>query len=388
MSAGLRSRALALVVSTVSLAALAAPANAYDSLRAPPRPHAPALAGTLAVSNFAGGRVTLRVEGMAPRSLAPGETLTFGVGVGERQVVASYVQFGVEHILQTDRVVIGPGRSAYVALRAETTARVLVNNGFDESAELLLDGRSRGTLRPGETRILDTRTGTAQLALVTRGRTLAATRINLVAFAEPSWRPEAPPVGDLVVQNPLPIPVELVCDRGLVRTVAPYGRTVYEDVPVGTFHLTARRLTGERIDDEVAIIRRNGDTAWRIDAPTRGLVELDSDHFLAVRVRVDGRTVATLAADEERRLELALGFHRLEVADDRGRVILDTWVDVDPFDTTFVNASPGRHRQAYHDDDRRYDDRQADRRDDYARVDVDDDAQASAGCALPPSRSR
>lgn len=371
------------LASLTLLATLTPPAFAWDGPR-PPAMYAPAAAATLTVSNFSGGSVQVSADGLAARTIHHGQTLSFPVPPGELRVRATYRQFGVERVLQTDRVFVAPGRSAYLALRAETTGRMLVRNLFPVTAQVLVDGRVAQTLRPGEAKVVGDDVGPATLALVADGRTLATARVTLTAFTEPTFTFEPPPVGDLLVVNPLPIPIQLVCDRGMVRTVPAYGRTNYDDLPLGPFHLTARRLTGERVDDATTVVQR-GEVTWRVDAPTRGLVLVDSDHFLPTRVRVDGVMLAQLAPDEERRLELALGWHRVEVRDVKDRVVLDTWIDVDPFDLTRVDAlapRPAPVPDRYDDDRHDHDDHDHHEHWD-GQVDAGGSSGHGAGCSLP-----
>lgn len=335
------------VLSLVALGTLTTlpTADAYDSWPAQPGYHVPVHTGTLTVANNSGGRVNLQVDGQVSRSLAPWQTLSLPLPAGDNRLRVTYTQFGQERLLQSDRVFITPARTSYVTVRSETTARVMVKNGFNVPGYVSVNGKFAAALRPGESRVLSAPIGSATITLAANGATLASTRMTLAAFTEPSFVAEPPPVGDLMVHNPLPIPVELVCDRGMVRTLPAYGRTEYEDIPVGTFHLTARRLSGQRIDEEFATIRRDADLTWRIAPPQTGLVALDSDAPLQVRVRIDDRAVATLSPDENRVIEAELGWHHLDVRDAQGRLVLDTWIDVEPYDVTALSfGQPPRYQ--------------------------------------------
>lgn len=317
--------------------------------RAYPGHHDPAPTGTLVVQNRAPVAITVRVADREVRTLGPYATQVFTVPAGEPRVRASFVQFGVERVLEDRRVYVPPYRSATVDVAPERTARILVSNVNPEPAELLVDGRFVDSLAPFQEEVIAVPAGYHELTLraVGSGRALGRTRMDLRAMTEPRWRVEAPRYADVVVVNPLPIAIDLVCDRGLHRTLAPGARTVYEDVPFGTFHLTARRMTGERVDEEYIPVRTAIDATWRIDPPRTGLVQLDSEHWLPVTVRADGRAVASLAPDQDLRVELPLGWQHVEVRDAQGRTLLDTWVDVDPYDTERVRFGYDRHQRAY-----------------------------------------
>lgn len=305
--------------------------------------------GRITVVNQSGGDLTLTIGYAPPRSVRAWDTVTFTVGAGETTVRASYMQFGADRMLSNERVYVTPSRTSTVTIAPERTARLLVTNDAPYEAELLVDGRSRGRFSAGESRLVTLGVGRAELAMVGGGRTLDRTTLDLVAFAERSWRAEAPRTGDLVVVNPLPIPIQLVCAKGLVRDVAPYGQAVYRDLPAGEFRLTARRVTGETIDLEVARIPAGGSDTWRVDVPRTGFVALDSDHALDSEVRIDGRTVARIAAGAVRRIEASVGWHEVEIVDARGVTLARTWMEVEPFDVAQMSFGGQRSRGREHD---------------------------------------
>lgn len=346
--------------------------------RALPGQYQPVPTGTLVVTNRAPVPVTVRVAERETRTLGPYATQVFTVPSGEPRVRATFTQFGMERVLEDRRVYVPPYRTTQVDVAPERTARVLVTNANPEPAELIVDGRTFDGFRPFEEEVVSLPAGWHELALrsAVDGRTLGRTRMDVKVMTEPRWRVEAPRNADVVVVNPLPIPVELVGDQGQRRSLPPGGRTVYEEVPFGTLHLTARRLTGERIDDEYVQVRTAVDLTWRIDPPRTGLVTLDSDHWMPVTVRVDGRTVATLNADQELRVELPLGWQRVEVRDVQGRFVSDTWVEVEPYELERVRFGRGHHDRAYdgraESGDRDHDDRDHDDQDPYDRDDRDD----------------
>lgn len=358
----------------------------YPEAPAQPIKNVPAWLGRLTVTNTAGGPVTLSVEGLAPRALATWETATLSVTPGQRRVKVSYVQFGVEHVLENRRVDLLPNGSAYVAVRAERSARILIRNNYDIPATVTINDRVVATLTPHEARVLTTPAGSARLVMTANSRILDQKQMTLVPFAEPVWTVDPPRVADLVISNPLPIPVVLTCDRGLVRTVAPRGQTVYDDLPLGSFHLTARRVTGEYIDDATTAIRYDITNMWRVDAPTTGIVVLDNDNRMPTRLYVDGALRESLSPGEDERLTLPLGWHELTAMDAERHRVLSTWIEVRPYDTAEVRiAAPVYLRSQSHEDhhDGYHDDHHRDNSGDAVSA-RDDDLPTSEGCALPP----
>ena len=191
-------------------------------------------------------------------------------------------------------------------------------------------------LRADEVRSISQSAGTAALSLrlgrEVNSPVVAAATLDLRPFAEHTLTAEAPKTADLIVQNPFPMPIEVVCDRGIVRTIAPMSSITYAAIPTGTFHLTARRITDEYIDDmQIPVLPWTANT-WAADPPDKGLLTLDNNHPGAVRVYVDGRSSASIAPDRERRLNLPIGWHQITVRDDNGRTLQDRWVEVTAFD--------------------------------------------------------
>lgn len=313
------------------------------------------------VTNQSGAAMTLTLTGQSPRTVAAWETAVLYAPAGETTFRATYKQFGAERVLESERLYLQPERTARIVLEPEDTARTLVVNDSPYDAVLLVNGRSGPSFAPGASRIVTAPVGRTDLTLVANGRTLGHAELDLRAFAETRWVFCPPKVGDLLVQNPLPVSVELVSANGQIRVVPAFGETLYKGLPAGSFALTARRTTDEFIDRESAEIRMGGLTTWRVDPPRTGFVDLDSDHFMGAEVKIDGRCVGTLAPDMNRRFEASVGWHQVEVRDESGRVILNTWVEVEAFDVERVAFGYPVHTQARdghhdrHDRDDRHD---------------------------------
>lgn len=299
------------------------------------------------IFNEAGGTVQINLPGRAPLSLANHASAVVTLAEGPQELRASYRLFGNDYPMEEVDLFLRAGRPATAVIPPATLARFQVSNLTASVGTVFKNGSPLAELRPGESRVFASAPGIAELSFQSNGRIVDSERISLVPIQEIRWAAQPPPVGDLVVMNPFPMAVELVCDRGLVRTLPPFGSTVYEDLPVGSFHLTARRVTDEYLSDQVLPVRAGGNTTWKLDPPTQGLLTLDSDHWAYARVYVDGRQVAGLSPDQTRRLQLSVGWHELSVRDERGYSLVRRWVEVDPFEDEFVKVGRSRSEGGY-----------------------------------------
>jgi len=139
-----------------------------------------------------------------------------------------------------------------------------------------------------------------------------------------------------------------------VRTIPAYGKTVYDKLPIGGYHLTARRVSDEFVDDATSPIRPGAQTVWQVDPPQTGLVDLDNVHWAPTRLYVDGVQSGGMNPEQDRRLVLPVGWHELVVRDDKNRVIFQRWVDVEMFDTTLLSVGMTYHVPAVGYGDPRY----------------------------------
>lgn len=305
---------------------------------------APVPNGSIMVENDAGAPLTITVDALSFET-APGERVLVSLPPGDHRVTASYLQFGVKQTYFSRDILVAPEAAITASIPRETVARVAITNPAPFGATLSLGGRELGRIEAGKTLIKSAPVGAQQVVLRFDNGTTDSEILGMAPYAEHRWTADPPPVtGDLLVQNPLPIPIELVCSRGLVRTVPAYGSTRYDGVPAGVFSLTARRVTDEPIDAEGLKVVPGRTVTWRVDAPTTGLVSIDNDLGVPSRVYIDGAPRLSLSAEHNQRLVLPLGWHRVTIRDAHGRELQDRWIEVKPYDTSTVHYGNDRAR--------------------------------------------
>lgn len=286
--------------------------------------------GSVYVTNQTSTALTITVDGVSV-VLGAGRSQILQARAGEVYVRATYRQFGQVRVLSARTVYVRQGRSSAVVLSDPSTGLVKVENDSDRAADLVVDGRVVTTFGAYQTRIVSVPLGRHDLAMVAGAWTIDRTVLDVRAFREPVFISEMPRANDLVVVNPLPIAVQLTADSGLSQVVEARGQAVFAQVPLGNFHVTARRLTGERIDDIYATIRPEARTSAQVDPPSLGLVAIHNDAPMTVNVWVDGRMVRTVGSEQDIRIEVAPGGHHIEAIDERGRLIIESWVTVDRY---------------------------------------------------------
>lgn len=220
---------------------------------------------------------------------------------------------------------------------------------------------------------------------------LAALSLSSPAFAYPpshhggpphrppprEWRDYRPALADVTVVNPLPIAVMISADGFGARLVQPGGYTVFMNAPFGPLRVSATRRSGEWIDESVVSVRQEG-ARWQVRTPSVGLLHVDSDQGIPLRVLVDRVEQVCLSPYQAQTLQLPVGEHRVSVVDGRGRTYVDTWVVVDPFYDSWATANAPSYAD-------RYDDRGRD--DDWRRDDGHhDDGHRDDGHRGPPGR--
>ena len=244
---------------------------------------------------------------------------------------------------------IDEGERETLTFRPATDARVRVVNVGTVDAELVIDGESKGTLRAHGSRELVVDLGAVYMELRVDGRRVDAETGVVRAYASQSFELEPVLTGSMLVRNPLPIAVELVCARGKVRRLQPGQSTTYDGLARGTHELDVRRTTGEPIAELSETIRPGRTAKASVPTPSTGLVAVASEVGLDATILVDGNRAARLEAGELERLLLPLGLHEISVRDSRGRVLTRAWLEVEPFDEGVLVAreptTPSRHER-------------------------------------------
>jgi hypothetical protein len=355
-------------LSTLSLLALVSiPSADARSYRYGQAPNYEVVAqGSVYLTNQTSAALSITVDGVSI-VLGAGRSQIVQARAGDVYVRATYRQFGETRVLSARTVYVRPGRSSGVVLSDPTTGLVKVENDSDRAADLVVDGRVVTVFGAHQTRIVSVSLGRHDLAMVAGAWTIDRTVLDVRAFREPVFISEMPRANDLVVVNPLPIAVQLSTDSGMSQVVEARGQAVFAQVPLGSFHVSARRLTGERIGDIYATIRPEARTSAQVDAPALGLVAIHNDAPMGVSLLVDGRRVRTLGSEQDARIELAPGGHHIEAIDERGRRILESWVTVDRYATSQILIPSAReHRD--HDDRQSHNGRGEDDRSDAERA--------------------
>lgn len=297
--------------------------------------------GQIQVFNDAGTTVRLSLDGQDLGALPSGGVRALTVSAGTHGLAATYEQLGADRLLSQQTVGVPSGGLARVELKPVSSGLVRVENQTGRDAQILTDGLDQGRVRNGAAVEVKTRLGRVDLALVEDGRTLAHSSLAVGRYEDKVWRATAPRTGDLVVTNPLPMAVVARSSAGRSTTLAPQSKTTLTDLPVGTATLAIARTTGEPIATASVSIRPYDAARYTVPTPHSGLVSVRTSEGTPLTVLVDGRSVAPLSPYSETRLDLGLGWHRLQLRDPRGRIVWDTRVLVDPVYTQSVEFGRG-----------------------------------------------
>ena len=234
-----------------------------------------------------------------------------------------------------------PGEREQIALQPVSSGLVRVENHTGRPGDVVADGRLVASLDDGQSAEIVTRLGRVELVLSSHGRALATTSLAVGAYDNLVWRAVAPATGDLLVQNPLPMPVYVTTDNGRSTTVKPYGAATIHAVQVGRTTLTAHRTSGEPLARGTVEVRPYDVARWTVPAPATGLVQIRNDDARALEVWMDGARLSFVNPRGQVTLEVKVGTHRVQLRDTAGRMLLDTRVEVDGFETAQVRWSQG-----------------------------------------------
>ncbi len=308
--------------------------------------------GIVEVQNRAGVTLTVSVEGGGTRTLSPGEIERFSTAEGRVDVRASYGMYGSTFSLFNKEVRVYDHRVTHVDATAPRSAKVRLVNDTGVDAEFFADGREIAELNAGTSRIVSLPLGAVELTAFAHGQRLESESVFLRAFSETVLVAEAPRFADLVVDNPLPIAVEVTVGHADQR-IAAGGRAVFQRVPVGLVEVSTERVGGQFLDRERVSVRPFSGARMSIDAPNTGLVQLQSRDDDLIRVFADGRILTTLAPRQELTVLLPLGEIMLEMRTLDGRLVERSFVRVAPYavaelDFGRVERDRGQHAPDEH----------------------------------------
>lgn len=236
----------------------------YDRYSPPPT-------GDVMLSNQSGGTLTVRVENAyggsaTTRVIGAGQTLAVRMPAGETRVRATYLQFGQERVLETERTYVTPGRRSWVTLDPEDEARLMVRNNNPVPATFVVDGQVFGQVAPRSAQVFTVRPGCHTVSLRVGERTLESRRMELYAFAEPMLQVEAPRDGFLDLDNGHWLAATVRVD-GATRAQLDAGRDLRLLLPVGWHKVEIRDVQGHELVDDWVQIGPFDDTDLRFGTP-------------------------------------------------------------------------------------------------------------------------
>ncbi|MCB9797252.1 MAG: hypothetical protein H6741_31575 [Alphaproteobacteria bacterium] len=214
---------------------------------------------------------------------------------------------------------------------SQAWAKVSVRNSTGRAVDLYADGVYVQSLPPGSSE-LRLRPGLVNLSARVEGRVIERLSYDLAPRQELMWRVDAPSIGQLLIRNPLPMAVNVIGPDGLAYDIPAYGEITLRGVPVGWASVTVRRPGGGLLETRSVEVNPWDLSAMSVRPPSTGLVYVDNDLHRPLRVFVDGRPTSHIAGDGRLTLELAPGFHRVDLVDDNGRyaqTVRSFGVDVD-----------------------------------------------------------
>lgn len=310
------------------------------------------IAGHLRLSSEVAVPLTISLDRQVLR-LAPGQSLDRELEPGTYALRATYEQYGKSRTLLSRTVHIGPRDHERITLRTPDFALLKVENRGNGDGVLYVDGRQEVSIPAGASREVRVSPGYVRLDLRVAGHIVDQTGLRISPLQERTFAADYALTGELLVRNPLPVPVTLTCARGLERTVPAHGSTRYDRVGIGVYPLSVRLADGRKLDSLRPRIEAFATTHVEVERPRTGLVELRAPRDGALTVHVDGRRIGTFHGDRHH-IEISVGRHHLELRSERGRVVHSEMLFVDAFQVTRVEVRghgyDGRDSRAGRDD--------------------------------------
>lgn len=241
-----------------------------------------------------------------------------------------------------------------IAPRVPSTAALVVVNDTGRPLDISIDGRSWATVY-GRSETIGLPPGNHRVVAAVDGRMLDAWSDVFHPRSSRTWRVGAPAFGEVVVRNPLPIPVQVTAWNGATQVVGPRGEVMFTGLPVGGMSFQVTRMSGLPLDGFSVNVDPWAVSSARVEAPRLGVVWLESRDGRDLAVYVDGRYSGRLGARSSLALEVDPGRHRVDIVDDGGRyshTVESMTVDVDRYQEARLDvrgapppAPGGRHGQ-------------------------------------------
>lgn len=282
---------------------------------------------------------TLVVDGRSVGQIPAESSRDFSLEPGSRSV-RLYVDRGQPVVKET--LVLHPGERE--ALRVPPwEGRLEVRNRTGRDGRLFLDGQDQGPLLAGAERRLVREPGTVLVELRDGVRLLDEGRSSVQPGLLTVFVAEQAPVAELLVSNPLPIPVLVGLGDRAPLVLQPGERRRVEGLAPGTLRVDIERLDGREIRSLSLRLEPWEPTVLQVPVPGDGLLRLVNRGETPVEVLLDGRVLAYLGAGRDQTLGLPTGRQRLVLREVRTGRVLGAEVLVEPFDTASLRFDLARH---------------------------------------------
>ncbi|MCB9777420.1 MAG: hypothetical protein H6742_02525 [Alphaproteobacteria bacterium] len=284
--------------------------------------------GTVTIDNDRRETVQIYIDRGYAGDVAGDSRRSFQVQAGRH-----YVEVRDSHgrVLERSELTLHPGDQDLVRVDA-AMGTLRVDNLTGAAMSLSLDGRSLGTLAPGQTRLVQAEEGGHALKVTYRQlgvtRVLTDLSVRLDPRRENAVALRAPDFGLVAVQNPLDRTVEVRVDGRTVATLRPRERREIQ-VGLGRRELELR-LDGRSVARELRTIRPFEDECFEPRVVLQGQLFVDNDTRRDLQVFVDGRAMGWMDAHETIRLVVDAGSHRVEARTESGHEVFEAQIHLEP----------------------------------------------------------
>ncbi len=221
------------------------------------------------------------------------------------------------------------------------TGRVLVDNESGTAVTLQVPDREPLVVAVDEQAVLWLPYGQTTIRATYeqfgRARTLEVETVNVVPRETAYVHLDATAKTRLRVVNDTWLAADLYVNGFVLAHLEPGEREIVR-VDVGAVDLELRDDRGHVLERERLSMRPYADNVWTVDLPRTSPVLVSNDNGIPITVEVDGRYVASVGPWDDVRIQVAIGVHRVEVFDARGRLVEDRMVDVSPWEPVRIDV--------------------------------------------------